>query len=93
MKEQAKHPSGHGPQLLVGVRKYAGEHVVQLVGSLQTSHPLGHPTHTPETTFVLLLQVMHVKSSVQTKQFCGHYIHSPVTEESTYPSVHLEHRF
>lgn len=53
MNEQVRQPTGHGPQVLLGVMKYLLEHVVHTVELEQTSQPLGQPTQTPDTALVL----------------------------------------
>ena len=53
VNEQVRQPTGHGPQVLLGVMKYLLEHVVHTVELEQTSQPLGQPTQTLDTALVL----------------------------------------
>ncbi len=55
LNEQVRHPTGHGPQVLLGVIKYLEEQVVHAVALVHTSHPLGQPTQTPAVSLVLFI--------------------------------------
>jgi hypothetical protein len=61
LKLQVKHPAGHGPQVLLGVKKYFYEHVIQVDGLEQTLHPFGHPIQTPDTALVLISHCKQLK--------------------------------
>jgi hypothetical protein len=61
LKLYVKHPAGHGPQVLLGVKKYFYEHIVELEALEQTLQPLGQPIHTPDTALLLLSHCKQLK--------------------------------
>lgn len=54
-----RQPTGQGPQVLVGVKKYPGEQVLHELVLVQAAQPLRHPTHTPDIELVLGMHSIH----------------------------------